>query len=138
MSIEGVAQFRAKLRALPDMAKEEIRKALAENAEEIVAFARRLVPVDQGDLKASIGWTFGAAPKGSMVLAEAKSEEADLRVTVYAGNERAYYARWIEFGTVNMTGRPYFFPAYRAVKRRVRGRLTRATRKAAKAIAGKT
>jgi HK97 gp10 family phage protein len=73
-----------------------------------------------------------------MVLAEAKSEEADLRVTVYAGNERAFYARWVEFGTVKMVGRPFFFPAYRAVRRRVRGRLTRATRKAAKAIAGKS
>jgi HK97 gp10 family phage protein len=138
MAVEGVAQLRAKLKALPDAAKNEIRAALEQNVEEIADFARRLVPVHQGDLRASIGWTFGAAPKGSMVLAQAESTEADLRVTVYAGNERAYYARWVEFGTVKMVGRPFFFPAYRAVKRRVRGRLTRATRKAAKAIAGKT
>lgn len=136
MALEGAEQLRAKLRALPAVAKDEIRKVLAENAEEIVNMARRLAPVESGALRASIGWTFGKAPKGSMVLAEGGTDEADLRVTVYAGNDRAFYARWQEFGTVNMAANPFFFVSYRALRRRVRSRLTRATRNAARKVAG--
>jgi HK97 gp10 family phage protein len=137
MAVEGVAALRAKLRALPREYKAEIRVALAQSAEEVAAMARRLAPVESGALRASIGWTFGKAPKGSMVLAEGGSDEADLRVVVFAGNDRAFYARWHEFGTVKMAANPFFFPAYRSQRRRVRARITRATRKAARKVAGK-
>lgn len=136
--IEGIAALRSKLRALPDAVKDEIKAALAQSAEEIADMARRLAPRgDTGNLAASIGWTFGKAPKGSMVLAEGDSDELDLRVIVYAGNDKAFYARWQEFGTVKMAANPFFFPAYRSQRRRVRSRITRATRKAAKKVAGK-
>jgi HK97 gp10 family phage protein len=137
MAMEGVKALRAKLRALPREYKAKIRVALAKSAEEVAAMARRLAPVESGALRASIGWTFGKAPKGSMVLAEGGSDEADLRVVVFAGNDRAFYARWQEFGTVNMPANPFFFPAYRSLRRRTRSRITRATRKAAQKVAGK-
>jgi len=135
--VEGIAALRAKLRALPREYKAEIRVALAQSAEEVAAMARRLAPVESGALRASIGWTFGKAPKGSMVLAEAGSDDTDLRVVVFAGNDRAFYARWQEFGTVKMAANPFFFPSYRANRRRIKARITRATRKAARKAAGK-
>jgi len=138
MAVEGVKALRAKLRALPREYKAEIRVALAKSAEEVAAMARRLAPVESGALRASIGWTFGKAPEGSMVLAEGGSDDTDLRVIVFAGSDKAFYARWQEFGTVNMAANPFFFPAYRSLRRRTRNRITRATRKAAKAIAGKS
>jgi HK97 gp10 family phage protein len=137
MALEGVKALRAKLRALPREYKSEIRLALAKSAEEVAAMARRLAPVESGALRASIGWTFGKAPEGSMVLAEGGSDDTDLRVIVYAGSDRAFYARWQEFGTVQMAANPFFFPAYRSLRRRARNRITRATRKAAKKVAGK-
>ncbi|KFG68701.1 HK97-gp10 family putative phage morphogenesis protein [Microvirga sp. BSC39] len=138
MAVEGIAALRAKLRALPKAAKDEIRAALAQSAEEMAAMARRLAPVESGALRASIGWTFGQAPKGSMVLAEGSSDEAELRVTVYAGSDKAFYSRWQEFGTAKMAANPYFFPSYRSLRRRIRGRITRATRKAARSVASKS
>lgn len=135
--VEGIAALCAKLRALPREYKAEIRVALAQSAEEVAAMARRLAPVESGALRASIGWTFGKAPKGSMVLAEAGSDDTDLRVVVFAGNDRAFYARWQEFGTVKMAANPFFFPSYRANRRRIKARITRATRKAARKAAGK-
>jgi HK97 gp10 family phage protein len=131
--VERREKFRAAIRALPEEIKEELRKVLGESAEEIAAMARRLVPVEEGDLRASIGWTFGRPPKGSLTLAQA--DVSDISVSVYAGNNRAFYARWVEFGTVKMRARPFFFPSYRALKRRVRGRVTRATTKAARKVA---
>ena len=135
MATRGSLQrLQQRLRAIPQAAKAEIRKALAASAEEIVAHAKRLVPVDSGDLRDSIGWTFGAAPKGAMVLAT--GGEGELKVTVYAGTSDAFYARWVEFGTAAQPAHPYFFPAYRLVRKRVKSRISRAVNKAAKTAAG--
>jgi HK97 gp10 family phage protein len=133
--MEGKEALRAKLRALPDAIKAQIAAALEAGAQEIVRLAQSLVPIDQGDLRKSIGYTFGAAPKGSVVLAQSSGEQSDLRITIYAGDSDAFYARWIDFGTQKMRARPFFFPAYRANKRRVRSRITRAVNKAARTVA---
>ncbi len=123
-----------KLAALPKMAKQQIRAALAKSAEEIAGLAKRLVPVDRGDLRDSIGWTFGRTPKGSIAIAQAFASD-EIRVTVFAGNEKAFYARWVEFGTVKMRAHPYFFVSYRALRKRSRSRVTRSVNQAAKDVA---
>jgi HK97 gp10 family phage protein len=95
-----------------------------------VALAKRLCPVDDGTLRDSIGWTWGDAPAGSMVLAATKG--AALRITIYAGNDEAFYARWVEFGTANALPQGFFLPAYRMLKKRANGRIKRAVNKAVK------
>ncbi len=140
--IRGVRGLQKKLARMPEAIKEEMRKAMAQGADEVVALAKSLVPVDQGDLRDSIGWTWGDPPKGSIILGNIKRsakaqarKDAGLLITIYAGNDQAYYARWVEFGTVHMTARPYFYPSYRAVRKRVKSRVTRATNKAIKQVA---
>ena len=127
-------RLNAKLRALPKAAEDEIRKAIAKSADEITEMARGLAPVDDGDLRRSIGWTWGEAPKGSKVLGKA-SAGANLTATVFAGDDKAYYARWVEFGTTKMSAQAYFFPSYRSNKKRAKNRIARATSKAAKSVA---
>ena len=143
----GLDKLRRKMIALPKAIEAEIRKAMETGAEEMVAMARRLAPVDDGDLRESIGWTWGEAPKGSMVIA--KGGSTGMTITVYAGNSEAFYARWVEFGTVThpqggkfggtrhpgTTAQPFFFPAWRATRKRVKSRTSRAVSKAAKRIA---
>lgn len=131
--VEGLASLRRKLAALPEASQAAVRKALETGAGEIVAMAKRLVPRDSGDLQNSIGWTWGDAPKGSIALASGGSGE--MRITVYAGNDEAFYARWVEFGTASAAAHPFFFPSYRALRKRVRGRVERGVRKALKAVA---
>lgn len=99
--ILGLARLQRKLDRLPKVALAMIRNAMEESADEIVALAVRLAPEDSGDLKASIGWTWGKAPRGSITLTKLVSGAlgADLTLTIYAGDDRAYYARWVEFGT---------------------------------------
>jgi HK97 gp10 family phage protein len=134
----GADKLKRKLAAFPGMARQQIAKAMEQSAQEMVDLAKALVPVDQGALRASIGWSWHGAPAGSMVLGEIRSVgrgAGNLSIVIYAGDDRAFYARFQEFGTSTSAARPYFFPAYRALRKRIRGRTTRAVRNAARAAA---
>lgn len=130
MADNGLAALQRKLNAIPKAAKLAVEQSMEKSAQEIVDLAKRLCPVDSGTLRDSIGWTWGDAPAGSIVLAA--TEGALLRITIYAGNDEAFYARWLEFGTAEMAAHPYFFPAYRTLQRRAKGRVNRAVTKAVK------
>lgn len=123
-----LARLQRKLNAIPIAAKRAVESSMEKSAQEIVALARRLCPVDQGALRDSIGWTWGDAPEGTMVLASTKG--AVLRITVYAGSDEAFYARWVEFGTSTHVPQPFFLPAYRLLKKRANSRTKRAVAKA--------
>lgn len=148
VTIKGVKSLARKLRDMPGPVREASRKALADGAEQITEMMRSLVPVDSGDLKNSIGWTWGKAPKGAFAIATAKDISGNI-LTIFAGNAKAFYARWVEFGTrphqqggirkgthhPGTTAQPYFFPSYRANKRNVKNSVNRAIRKAIKQVA---
>lgn len=129
----NVAKLNKKLARLPGVAKNGMRDALAQSAREITDLMEALVPQDSGGLAGSIGWTFGNAPKGSLAIGFVKSGE--LTVTIYCGDSDAYYARWVEFGTQKMSARPFFYPAYRALRKRASRRIKGSARKAAKKVA---
>lgn len=139
--IIGRLRFYKKLEKLPIVARKLIRDALQQGADEIVALAKSLAPVSPGGgtLRDSIGWTWGRPPEGSFVLDVLSSTVVDkqLTLTIYAGSKDAFYARWQEHGTVNMAANPYFFVSYRALKRRVRSRINRAMKKAAKQVSAR-
>ena len=159
----GLASLRKKVRQMPEAAKAEIVAAMEAGAAEVVALAKSLAPVDDGDLRESIGWTWGDPPKGAIVIAKSRPMRSagDMRITIYAGNDKAFYARWVEFGTAPHSveegadrsskrkragGRmhpgaratPFFFPAYRATRKRLKSRVSRAITKAAKKVAAET
>lgn len=149
---KGVKELEKKLLAMPKRVEIAARKAMEKGADELVAMMRRLVPVDQGDLRDSIGWTWGEAPKGSAVLAESEPDARGLKITVYATD---YKARWIEFGTAphnvaegggnkSFSGvanahpggraQPFFFPSYRSLRKRIQSRIKREMKKAIKFV----
>ncbi len=178
VKMSGLDKLNRKLYRLPQAAKDELAKAMEAGAKEIVALAKTLVPVGKSPptyagsnnpnaLKNSINWTWGEAPKGSIVLGTIRpsgnSKADDLKITIYAGDDEAFYARWVEFGTrshgidakannpggmsrgQNNFGRhvdhpgakatPFFFPAYRASRKRVRARLSKAITTSVKKVA---
>lgn len=150
MTVEGLDRLRRKLtKTLPDAAKLRIKEALEQSANEAVSQMKRLAPVDDGDLQRSISWTWGAAPKGAIALATSSRSVDGLRITIFAGNEKAYYARFVEFGTAphinkgkfagskhpGTSAQPFFFPGWRIARKKVKGRVTRAIRKAAREVA---
>lgn len=148
----GLDRLKRKLARFPQAVEAEIRAAMEQSANEIVALARSLAPVADGDLQRSIDWTWGEAPEGSMVLGKVKrggSGSGNSVITVFAGGGEAFYARFVEFGTAphvnggrfagssnpGTAAQPFFYPAYRASRKRAKGRVTRAVNKAAKRIA---
>lgn len=152
MTVEGLARLRQKLtRTFPQAARERIKAALEASANEAVIQMKRLAPVDDGDLQMSISWTWGDAPKGAIAIASSSKSVDGLRITIFAGNEKAYYARFVEFGTsphINKgkfagskhpgtKAQPFFYPGWRLVSRKVKGRVTRAIRQAAREVAAK-
>jgi HK97 gp10 family phage protein len=136
MTVSGIAEMKAKLSRMPALVERKARLAMEKGADEIVAMMKRLVPVDQGDLRDSIGWNWDTNPAGTKIVGTARSRVGgDLRLVIYAGDDRAFYARMLEFGTVNMPAHPYFFVSYRTLKNRVKRRITLASRKALKELA---
>jgi len=126
---------------------------------------KQYAPEDSGDLKRSIRYVKGSyKPENSNVRGMTAGVEGDpdLTVTIVAGDDKAWYARLVEFGTapheirpkrpgglLNINGRliesvshpgakptPFFYGPYRALKRTIRGRITRATKKGIKKASG--
>ncbi len=119
-------------------------------ADEIVRMMQSLVPYGDGTLMESIGWTWGKAPKGSMVLSTVKASlGGELTLTIFAGNSEAFYARWVEFGTAQhanggmfpgtrhpgTNAQPFFYVSWRANKKSAVRAVRKATRDAAKKVA---
>lgn len=128
--VQGIGPMNRMFAALPVKVEAAARAAMEKGAEELVAMMKRLVPVDSGALRDSINWTWGDAPKGAVVLAESRAKSRGLKLTVYATD---FKARWIEFGTAKMRARPFFFPSYRSMRKRIKSRVTREMKKAIKA-----
>ena len=129
-------------------------RAMEAAAKDLVAAMKSLVPVKQGDLRASIGWTWGDAPEGALEMDSIGGDEKQITIYAGVGLDLPAIARWVEFGTAPhnvakdggtkagqaalATGKgtphpgaeahPYFYPAYRAKKKAILARMRREIR----------
>ena len=150
MTVKNLARLQRKLKRFPAVAEAHIKTAMEAVAAEIVAMMKGLVAVDDGTLRDSIGWTWGDAPKGSVIVAKAKGGDGRLTLTIYAGSTEAYYARWVEFGTSphlnggkfkgtanpGTNAQPFFYVSWRASRKAARRKMNKAIRDSAKQVAG--
>ena len=133
-------------RVTPEM-EEEITKAIRKSGVEAVGIIKGDVPVDDGELRDSVGWSYGDPPPGVLGASDTAAENsripAHLRGSVYAGGKKAPHAHLVHYGTKLRTrkdGRttgvmpplPFFFPNIRSLRRRWRARITRAATKGIK------
>lgn len=129
--VQGLDKFNKRWKAIPENARKNVRAAMEDAANDIVEEMWSRAP--QGEtlqLGASIGWTWGDAPAGTITIGKVgKQEYGTMRITIYAGGGEAFYARFQEFGTVNMPANPFFYPVWRARSRRVKTRISRAISK---------
>lgn len=129
--VKGLAEYKRRWGAIPATVRKNMRYELEEIAEQIVAQMYSLAPQLTGDLAGSIGWTWGDAPEGSLVIGQVGNNKyGAMRITIYAGGGDQFYALFQEFGTKNMPANPFFYPVWRVNRRRVRSRVTRAIKKA--------
>jgi HK97 gp10 family phage protein len=166
--VKGLDRLLRQLQALPNSVRAELSDALLAEAREMAAAVARATPRRYGDLQASVGWSAGAPPRvrtnGAFRLSPedfgARGDalaKAGLLFTVYAGDDKAYYARFVEFGTSpapkgrsrDITGKsrnnlrahagtkaqPFFYPTIRARKKAAKSRVVRRLNKAVKAVA---
>lgn len=116
--VEGLDRLNRRFRELPNETGRLIEKALDKGGAEVADAARNLAPVDTGDLKESIGHLVRPLP-------DDRGAAAFVIVD-------AFYGRFVEFGSQDRPARPFFFPAYRLLRKRVTGRIRRAVKKAAR------
>jgi len=134
-----------RLKKLPASAEKYIGEANGKSANEMVQLARTLAPVKTGRLRDSIK----ATPPGQSIPKYSQggiSSAPENSWAITAGNEHVRYAHLVEFGTKmheqggTMAGtihpgtskQPFFWPAYRTIKKRHKGRISRAFNKSIK------
>lgn len=119
VKISGLSELGAAMRNLSaDMTGKVARQATAAGAGVVRKAARAGAPVDTGNLQAAV--VMKRVPKGQTQLTE------EYLVTPRVGKKRdavagkagtgkrgkdAFYARFVEFGTVKMPARPFMRPA---------------------------
>lgn len=144
---KGAEQLKKNMALLPPAYLEGAKKAIEKNADALVDMAKRLAPKGSSlDLTESIRWYWagsnedlgsgsGGLRAGRTSVIAAKGA-LGIAAIVAAGNAKAFYARWQEFGTVNQPGQPFFYVSYRALRRSSQARMATATRTAARQILG--
>lgn len=132
--VQGLDRLNARFNAIPKRVRDAAEKELERSAAEIVATMKRFASRGRtGKMADSIGWTWGDVPAGTMKVGSVGGKVyGSLSITIYAGGKEAFYATFQEFGTKEMRAHPFFFPAWRAHKKKVNARLKRAMTKAIK------
>jgi len=123
---KGLKAFRRRLDRLPKRMKDAVQPALDASADEMVSTARHLSPREDGALYASIRKEAGDHELERVVRAGGAA------TTRPSAGGPFDYALAAEFGTVKQSAQPFFYPAYRLIRKRVRSRLKRAVSKAVK------
>ena len=165
--VKGLDKLKAQLNALPARAKAEAAQALAQQATQLTDAIAREHPCHRvGQGAGALGRGAGEEPPTTatgVIRSQAPSPKAaylgkmGFSITILAGNDKAYYARWVEFGTsAAPAGRyqdakgktrtnkgahhatpaqPFFYPTIRARQAQIRSRMVAAMRTAAKGVA---
>lgn len=145
-SVQGIRELKDKFTRASAAAKKAAISAVVDGAKEVVDLQKKLVPVDQGDLRDSIVVTppGQTTPPYSQPGGQRTAKQAEAIIT--AGNTKVRYAHLVEFGTAphknggefagtqnpGFAAEPFFWPSWRALRPRVRSRVTRSINKAIK------
>ncbi len=162
--ITGLRALSTKLsKSLPQQVRLRVKQAIAEGADAIVSTQRNLAPVKTGNLRESIVATMGGGevPKYAAFRSRKQGKsrnsrmievaDPELAAIITAGNNAVRYAHLVEFGTsphVNggkfagtqnpgAKAQPFFYPGYRANKKRVKAKIRAAIKKGIKEAIGK-
>jgi HK97 gp10 family phage protein len=101
MKLEGMEALQRAIRTAPEAVKVGSQDAVAKTSFAVAQRARSLVPVATGTLKSLIASSIhGLAGRVG-----------------FSDDQRAFYWRFVEYGTVKMSARPFMRPAAEAEER---------------------
>ncbi len=125
-------RFFQRMALIPKAVRAAVQPALLKSGQELQAEMRNAAPVDTGALRSSIAVTLPgqstpaySQPGGSRVARENE-------VIVSVGNSNMRYGHLVEYGTKDAHAKPFFWPSYRKLKKRIASRMKRAVSKAVK------
>lgn len=138
MAVKGLADLKRRLARMPEAAKEAALKSVLEGAHELAAMQKSLVPVRKGKLRDSIAVTPPGGTTPPYSQPGGSRTAGPLEAIVTAGNTEVRYAHLVEFGTAphiaggifegaqhpGSPAEPFFWPSYRALKPRIRRRIS--------------
>lgn len=134
VKVRNKDRLAAKLKRLAPAAQKELNTVNLESAGEMVSTAKGFAPQGPtGNLKASIrAEPVGGETGAVRVLAGGPLTTKPVR----EGADASYdYALGVEFGNRHMRRQPFFFSAFRLLRKRHRARASRALTKSIKAVA---
>lgn len=130
----GLAETMAAFDRIARAPREAVLPALIKSGSELAAAQKVLAETsrDTGALIDSIAVTMPghstpaySQPGGARIAGETE-------VIVTAGNSDVRYAHLVEYGTANAEAQPFFWPAFRLLRKRLQNRIDRAAKKAVK------
>lgn len=130
--LKGSKELELRLKAIPDEVLEHLKPALLKSANEIADNMRALVPVDEGDLQASIEVTGPGETTPAYAVGGGSATAEPNQALVTVGNPDVRTGHMIEFGTVKAEAQPFMRPGFRIAKPRVMRRISRAVGQAIK------
>lgn len=131
--IQGRQRLERKIAALAPATRKEITAQLPVFARELITDQQMLVPVDEGDLAQSIRMEPGRTLLSVKVVAggtERTRKEIRKGSGVYTDTALA-----MEFGNSRVSAQPFFFPPWRAHRKRIRRKIANSVRKVARNVA---
>lgn len=157
-NITGAEKIEKQLAGISRAAAEKIALALNKGADEIASRARVLAPQDTGRLKSELRTMSPfEATKRARGLRGVVGGRVNTGIAAGVTTGRAFYARFVEFGrearaagavyrdkrgrrrvskgSNKSEAQPFFWPAYRSVRKRVRRRVATAVNRAAREVA---
>lgn len=156
MTVKGKEALKKRFRRFENQVLLELKKAMEKAAKQLVAEMKAIAPLPE--IAKSIKWGWGDAPSGSYALATSSGggKYKTLKITIYTDRDDAWFAHFFEFGTeqrvrkevggyfkgegVKSTGtgqiiaQPFFFPTYRANRKRIKSSMNRALNRAVKKV----
>ncbi len=126
---KGQRRFNQLVRSRPAAVAAGAADANLESAEEMARIVRQDIPVDTGKGRRSVAVTKGGRMTPDLPGGSVRIPLHAAAVT--AGNKKAWYLHFLEYGTIDLPARPFFWPAWRKQRRRHRRRAREKLRLAA-------
>lgn len=117
--VVGLANLNRKIAAMPGAARAAIYRSLDKSADELLRSQKALAERNR-----SSGKTIESLDK--------KLGDHPLQIKVFTDH---FAARWEEFGTVKTPPIPFFFPAYRILRKKIKSRTRSSISKAVREVA---
>lgn len=132
MSSNGLKETLAAMQRAKSAARAALMPELEQAGRDLRVTMRVLAPRDTGDLEDSIHVTYPGetTPPYSQPGGTRTAKETEVIIT--AGDAAVRYAHLVEYGTADTDAQPFFWPAWRLSRKKIRDRIARRFRKALK------